>query len=559
MQQTYLYFAYSLVIFFITFVPGYLILSRYSSLDHAERVILSPAISIIVLLLLSFLFTSNTAIVFWLLLSVMSIVCAVKCKETLLFANSETRFLLQLVFIFLGVRLLAQTLWEYPVIGGDWSYHGFVLPYQFSLGDWTPPRDRPPVFSILIYAYHRLLGTSLYQFWTTQAASTVLNSLFILPAYFIAKRSFGAWTARVSTLFMAFVPFLVFQSIYTWPKSLAMFCVLGMIYFLFFSESKNKYAFAGVLGGLGFLFHNYAAFYIIISTALLLSPNQISEKLKSSLAFLSPAFLVVLPYLLWLHSYYGSFSTSRFIYYPIAVGGYETALSGNITQLFEQFHATPLSEIVFIRISNAIVTLTPAALPVNPVATSFPTYNPMYYFSHDYPGALSLSIYVLALLWFASYLRSNRKDEITKILTVYLVAAFIINLLLWGWKEWGLVGQILHPTVPILVMFAAAQLKRITGNHQQFCRPMLLFILIDLIAENLIFKKLLEQFYHSTGGVLDVYQGIARFIPDFKIENFISAYFLFQDAQLAITLLLTGLTLWTAYLLLSQKPAGDAK
>lgn len=559
MQQTYLYFAYSLVIFFITFVPGYLILSRYN-IDYAERTILSPAISIIVLLLLSFLFTPNTVIVFWLLLSVMSIICAVKCREVLLFANSETRFLLQLVFIFLGVRLLAQTLWEYPVIGGDWSYHGFVLPYQFSLGDWIPPRDRPPLFSILIYAYHRLLGTSVYQFWLTQAMSVIFNSLFILPAYFIAKRSFGTWTARVSTLFMVFVPFLVFQSIYTWPKSLAMFCVLGMIYFLFFSESRNRYAFAGVLGGLGFLFHNYAAFYIIISAGLLiLSSNQISEKLKHSLAFLFPAFLVVLPYLLWLHSYYGSFSTSRFIYYPFAVGGYETALSGNITQLFEQFYDTPLSEIVFIRISNLIVTLTPAALPINPVATSFPTYNPMYYFSHDYPGALSLSIYLLALLWFATYFRSNNRDEKTKILTVYMVAAFIINLFLWGWREWGLVGQILHPTVPILVMFAAAQLKRITSNHQQFCRPLLLFILIDLIVENLIFKKLLEQFYHSTGGVLDVYQGIARFIPDFQMENFISTYFIFEDVQLAIASLLLGLILWAAYLLLSQKPAGDAK
>lgn len=444
----------------------------------------------------------------------------------------DAKFLIIVLVIGIVSKFFLQTLWEYPVMGGDWIRHTLQIPYAFEMGDWSPPKEKTPLFNILIYSYHHLLGTSLYQYWVSQIISVVINSVYIFPAYLIARKVFGDWVATISALFMLVTPFLIFNTIYTWPKNAAMYGILMMIYFLFFSghDIKLRYPLAGFFAGLGFLFHNYALFYIGIAVLLLVYKQKmykalLSKDIISNLKILS-YFLVVLiiflaPYFVWVYSDYGTVSNSRTIYYPIAVKGYESAFNQTPEELQETFKATPLKEIIMVRISNAIVTFTPATLPINPYATNFRTYNPIFYYNQDYPGALSTLMYLVVVIWFIKYILGKTKTD--PVLVSFLVVPWIIIMILYGWREWGLLTGILHPTLPLLIILGFNEIYNWNYKHKYF---LIYVIFISAIIENIIFSMLIRKFYYVEGGLQQVVKTGQQFYPDFQVSNFVSAHFL---------------------------------
>ncbi len=532
-----IYWSYVIIILLISFIPGFAIANYFKNLTLIEKLAISFGFSFLILLvpmpffafkltLLGQLFLIGIIIVsLWYLLK----------KRAEFKLDIDARFIILVLVIGLVSKFLLQTFWEYPVMGGDWFGHAFERPYIFETGDWSPDRDRTPLFGLLIYAYHELLGTSLYQYWISQIISVVINSLYIFPAFLIARKAFGDRVAKSSALFMLVTPFLIFNTLYTWPKNAAMYGVLMMIYFLFFCEQdlKVRYPLAGFFAGLGFWFHNYALFYIGIAVLLLiyrekmykglLSKNNLNN-LKKLSYFLLALFLVLLPYFAWVYSYYGTISTSKTIYYPIAVNGYESAINQNPEYLWNTFKSTPLKDIIIPRISNIIITLMPAALPINPLAASLPTYNPIYYYSHDYPGGLSSLMYVIVVIWFIRYI--SRKTKTDPILVGFLILPLLLNMFLYAWKEWGLLTGWLHPTVPLLIIIG---FNEIHNWKSKFKNALFYAIFVSAIIEDGIYSVLIKNFYIIEGGFQHVSKMGQQFIPDFQISNFVSAHFLFNN------------------------------
>lgn len=531
------YWTYILIVFFITFIPGFVITNRFKNLNNIEKLSINFGFSILIIALLTPFFAYNLNFLAQLIIIgifALSIRCLLKARSDFKF-DKEVRFLLFVFVLGIVSKFFLQTLWEYPVMGGDWFWHTFRLPYFFEQGDWTPPKERPALFNLLIYSYHNLLDTSLYQYWISQIISVVLNSIFIFPAYLIAKKVYGGWVARASVLFMLVTPFLIFNTLYTWPKNAAMYGILMMIYFLFFSEHdiKLRYSLAGFFAGLGFWFHNYAVFYIGIALLLLIYKEKmykkifsrdLSAKVKKVSYFLIILLIILAPHFAWLYSYYGTVSTSKFIYYPLAVNGYESAFMEDRQEFFDIFYSTPVKDIIFIRISNAITTLTPATLPINPIATGFHTYNPIYYYTHDYPGALSALMYIFVVVWFTRYIFKGKKTD--SVLVGFLVLPFIINLILYGWREWGLVNQILHPTVPLLIILGINELNNFLGRTKSklFC-----MIFVVALVEDIIFLNIINNFYIVEGGINSIIKTGRDITSDFEVSNFISAHFLLNN------------------------------
>lgn len=536
MLSTLTYWWYILIILAIASTPGFAIATRIRSLNTLEQLAISFGISFLIIVLLTPLFAINLdtlARTLFVAIIIISIHQIYKFRHNLKI-DPPLLFIAAILIISLVSKFFIQTLWEYPVMGGDWFGHTLICPHHFAAGDWTPPRDRTPLFNLLIYSYHRLLGTSLYQYWISQILSVIANSVFIVPAYLIARNVFNDRVAKVSTAFMIICPFLTYQTIYTWPKNLVMYFGLLMVYFLFFRERKStgNIIIAGTSGAIGFLTHNYIMFYILASVLALAYINRIHRQnplislrrfIKSKYIFYFITMLIVVsPYLAWTYSGYGTVSTSRFIYYPFAVGGYDAALNGsNQEELFETFYNTPASQIIGTRIINAVVTLTPAALPINPVATNFRTYNPIYYYSHGYAGGLSTLMYLLVVIWFVRYL--FRKTKTDSVLVILIAVPVVLYLVLYGWVDWGLLTGGLHPTIPILIMLGFNELYRFELKLNNFY---IYLLFAGCLVEDVIYAILVQRFYELGGGSADVAEGIIRYIPNFQISDFISAHFL---------------------------------
>lgn len=552
MLDTLIYWLYILLVLGIAFILGFAITTLFKNLNIAEKLAISFGFSFLIIILLTPLFAlklDTLARFIFVLIAVASLYYLLKQKQDLKLSN-DFLFLSLVLIISLVSRFFIQTLWDYPVIGGDWYGHTLIRPYMFNIGDWTPPQERTPLFNLLIYSYHHLLGTSLYQYWISQIISVVANTVFILPAYLIAKKVFDENIAKVSAAFMIITPFLVKNAIYTWPKNMAMYFTLLMIYFMFFrakpNNNKLNYGLAGFFAALGFLTHNYVLFYIftaLIAFAYVKKLYDYKQPLASLHELFENKFIyfflaliaITIPYFLWVYSSYGTISTSQeFIYYPFAVEGYWSI--DNPQKVFETFFNTPISHIIGIRIFNAIVTLTPAALPINPVATNYPSYNPIYYYSHDYPGALSTLMYFLVLLWFLRYLMGKTNTD--RILGMLVVIPMVLYLILYGWIEWGLLTGGLHPSFPILIMLGFNELYKIT--NQRIKSTMIYLVFVGCLVEDFIYGILTLNFYHNEGGLSSVSRSISNYIPDFQISNFVSAHFLLSGSDLLLNSIISS-------------------
>lgn len=384
----------------------------------------------------------------------------------------------------------------YTEVGGDWFYQAVSLPIQFQSGDWTPPQDRTPLYG-LVFSF--INPSPIHYYWFTQIVSIILSSLYLIPSYLIAKKLFTERVAQLSTLFMIFTPFMIFQTGYTWPKNISMFFILFAIYFIFLSNFNHKYIISGLLLGIGFLFHNYTGLYII--TILIM---MIYYKTNHRLTVLSSLIITLIPYFIWTYLYYGTISTSRFIYYPISIE-YCAPMIQSTDQILEIFLSTPIIEIITPHISNLLVTATPAIL----FASGLKTFDWLYYYTHTYMGGLSTAMYIIVVYAFF-------KKDTNKFLRISVLIPIVLIVLLYGWKEWGLLPPGLQPTIPFLVMIGINEVK----NNKFII--VLLFILA--IADTIIFITLYQQFFITINGTADISTLLEPY--NVSIENFKSLYYL---------------------------------
>gem|GEM_PF-1341009 len=531
-----LYCIYIIVILLISFIPGFAIAGHIKNLSVLEKLSISFGFSYLIIVLITpfFAFKLNfMAQLIFICIMIYSLLYLIKKRSELKF-EINSRILISLLIIGLVLHFFLQTLWEYPVTGGDWIAHTLFIPYDFNSGNWTLPHDRTPFFNLLIFSYHNLLGTSLFQYWISQIISVVANTIFILPAFLIAKNVFNDKVAKISVAFMIITPWLIWQSIYTWPKNLAMYFTLLMVYFMFFKKDSKplSYGLAGLFGALAFLTHNYTAFYILTALLAFIYVNKIhkhppiilQEMFKEKfIYFFIVIVLTIVPYFLWMYASYGQIVTSRLLYYPFSVNGYVQASYDDPKEIFNTFFNTPISSIIETRISNAIVTLLPVALPINPIATNFPTYHPVLYYMQDYPGGLSFLMYMLVVIWFSRYI--FRKINSDAVLVILVLVPFLVTLFIAGWKDWGLLTYALSPTVPILIMFGINELYKIRTSWIRNGYAYLMFIVC--MIEVVIFGVLIKDLYLATGGIKHVMEVGTR-VPGFQISSFISAHFLLR-------------------------------
>lgn len=549
------YWTYALIITLLSIAPGMALALKLKGLTTLERLAASFGLSFLALLILIPFFALKFYLAgrfLFLVITLSSLFYLSKHRREIKL-DRDTQFILLVLLLGIASKLFLQTLWDYPVLGGDWFLHAFEVPYRFETGDWTPHQDKTPLFHLLVYSYHHLLGTSLYDFWVSQIISLVINSAFILPAYLIAKKAFGDWVAKTSVLFILINSFLTVHTMYTSPKNAAMYGILAMIYFLFFSkqDTRSRYSIAGIFAGIAFLFHNYAIFYIGIAVLLFMyrekMHRQAFRKAIAGLRQLFPFMLVllvfILPYFIWVNLAYGTFVSSGTIYYPFAVNGYPDALFGNKEELFKTFYSTPPHVILFIRIINVMTTFTPATIPLNPYFIGYPGYHPLFYFALTYPGVLSLLMYLLTVLWFVRY--SLGKERTDPAIAGFFLMTSAVIIVLYGWKDWGFVPGILHPMVPLLIMLGFNELHNLGSRIR---RALTYLIFISAAAEDAIYSKIILDFSHLEGGLQGLMKISTSIPPGFQAQNFVSAHFLFDTTGVMANLLISlSLTAVAAY------------
>lgn len=234
----------------------------------------------------------------------------------------------------------------------EWGVHffqrtplmGAVTASYFNLFNDHPPVD---------YIWKKASIDPDYTFIKFQILGIILNSIFIIPAFFLLAKLFDRRIAILSSLFFVISPFFIYNSFFSWPKSLVAFFVLLMWGLLI--ENRLRYAvLAGVVAGLAYLSHDLAVLYIGASALYLIVSRRWRDLLIMSgisAAFASP----------WLYVSAIMFKKpSTFIYYPLSTNGIPQV--SQRAQVVRAFLSTSPIEILMVRVNNLFYLLSPYQL-----------------------------------------------------------------------------------------------------------------------------------------------------------------------------------------------------
>ncbi len=186
-----------------------------------------------------------------------------------------------------------------------------------------------------------------------QIIASVLNALFIVPAFFLLVRLFNKKTALITSLFLVPSQFFLYNAVFSWPKSLVAFFVL--LSWLLLLENRLRYTIlAGIAGGVAYLTHDLALLYLGASLLFLLW----NRRFRDSLIVLTGWLVFALPWLLVSAVRYHK--PSSFILYPLSIK--DIPQPEQKPQIIHQFfHTSPL-RLAFIRLENLTYLLSPFQL-----------------------------------------------------------------------------------------------------------------------------------------------------------------------------------------------------
>ena len=327
----FLFLMLSVLIFAIGLIPGYLMLRAFTSCGEDEGIAMSFGLTFFILMMLSFagyllgtdqrLFNTISLTLFCFLL-----LCYVKVKRREFSIGKVFRSkFFQLFFIYYLLILSFQvlvTVYTGAKWYGDWWEHFarsqfYLLHFDYFVRYWdiyTIP-SRLPLFNLNVSFFLSIFGD---KFWIYQVVSSLLNASFFLGVYIVAKTLFNRKTAILASTIVGFSPFLIWNSVYPWPKVLAAYFVLLFIYCYVRlmnknqSESLQRRVFAILLGlfiGLAYMSHQYALVYVfgigihfVFSKFLRLSAVLTrKEVLLSTIGIVG----VLAPWHIWAFSIYG--------------------------------------------------------------------------------------------------------------------------------------------------------------------------------------------------------------------------------------------------------------
>ena len=144
----------------------------------------------------------------------------------------------------------------------------------------------------------RLLVRDTKAFSIFLGVGVFLNSALLIGAgLLLSQRHTGAHPAAMLVALFATSPYLIFQTVFTWPKALAGFFIL-LAAFVYFAHRRA--GLAGFLVGLAYLSHPYAIAYALVAgVLLLLLPGTWRERIVRASAFAGGFVMPVAPWFVW--------------------------------------------------------------------------------------------------------------------------------------------------------------------------------------------------------------------------------------------------------------------
>jgi hypothetical protein len=361
-----------------------------------------------------------------------------------------------------GDQYLPYRLEQILLNGADWKGVNFY-------GIWTVA-DRTPLMGLVAAFVSSSLHvippldwvwnvpSAAFSWSMFQVVGCFLDAQILLPAYLVSKRIFGTSKALLTMPFLAMSPFIIWNTFYTSPKSMAAYFLLLSLLLII----EKKTIRAGVIAALGFLSHSYALFYIAGFFYLVCqkAKARFPAAIRSGALFLIPAAVTVAPWFAWSALVYGH--VSSFVVYPFASSGSASTLG--LAQVMEEFVKAPISLFIWVRVVNTFRTLLPWPLIITPGwfnqfgwADIFSWTNSIdalllvaYIFT--IPGALSLS---LTLPAYVAWLRSR-----SRVFLASVTIPLILSILFFGYPNPGLAGFMAQPLVPLLVAAAVTQVRK---------------------------------------------------------------------------------------------------
>jgi len=370
---------------------------------------------------------------------------------------------------------------------GEWGVHFFQrtpLLGAVTAQYFNAFKDKPPVD----YTWAAGVTDTDNTYEKFQIISTILNSLFIIPAFYIIKRLFDLKSAKVALLFMVPSQFFFYNSIFSWPKSLVAFFIL--LSWLLILEEKTRYTLlAGFAAGMAYLTHDLAVIYIAATILLLLYKKRYKD------IFVYPLFIFIfmIPWLIISSIIYKK--TSSFIYYPISIRDIPQA--NEHAQIWREFINTSPFRIIAIRLESIFYLFSPYQLIYSEGGQSI--FRRIWALSiFSIPGAIGLGLIIPATVGFI-----NKIKDIS--MWIYIVVPVVLVTLLIGWPRGLGALHFAQPIIVVLTGLASWQLLK-------FKRPIwiLLAYLMNIIQLTIFilfsYESMIKPWISST---LDIIRSIS--------------------------------------------------
>lgn len=288
-----------------------------------------------------------------------------------------------------------------------------------------------------------------------QIIAHILNSLLILPAFIVVSRLFSKKVAAISSIFLVSSQFYLYNSIFSWPKSLTAFFILLSIMLLL--ENRRSYSvMAGLVGGVAYLTHDLAIVFIVTCAIFLILKSRWKDLVFYSIAVVpSPAFWAIISSIIYS-------KPSTFIYYPFSLNGLPQ--DDNKKLIIQEFlHTKPL-KILQIKLDGLVYLASPYQLFFSEGGKQLST-RLWALGIYSIPGSLGVGLLGLGIISFTKGFRKIKWE-----VYYFIVFPLLIILLLFGNPK--ILGS-LHFSEPILPILIGS-IVYITLGFKQYSKQLLM-------------------------------------------------------------------------------------
>ncbi len=197
---------------------------------------------------------------------------------------------------------------------GIFSEHAFLI-------HGKPISSYPPLYPALISPAY-LLGDVFDAYQLMKIINSILSSLIIFPAYFLASEIMRRKKAFLCAVMVSILPMNFSFAPYVLSESIFYPLFLAAVYFIYkmHTDGSAKHAIlAGIFTGLAILTKILGAALLVLPIAMFLHGafrKANTATAKKSFAFYFPALLLVLPWMMYKGSHFGYALSGLFGTYP---------------------------------------------------------------------------------------------------------------------------------------------------------------------------------------------------------------------------------------------------